>query len=137
MVFILRILQAAEKLFEKTYKRKKTVKLSKGTKRRRTGQHEQLDNNALEPEFEFMMEPGNTDDFLELQLADTQAADAQESTNQPQAPTPEKAAHDEGLAKTLKDVAIAQMLAMGVGIDPNEASSALKIIPKVNHLAHL
>lgn len=78
-----------------------------------------------------MMEPGNTDDPLELQLADTQAADAEESGNQPEAPTPEQVAHDEGLVKTLKDVAIAQMLALGVAIDPTEAASALKIIPKV------
>jgi hypothetical protein len=138
--------QAVGKFFEKTYVRKKTVTASKGTKRKRGARTSLLSDSipmsqaqeaelVVEQQEVLLEEPGNTVDAEELELADTQAGEAQESVALSQADDPDRAAHDEALVKGLHAVAITHMAERGVLINAHQTADALKILPKVSRFS--
>jgi hypothetical protein len=134
------IYQAVTGFFEKNYVRRKTVKSSKGTKRKRTqasvSQHvsilqTQEDELPVADEDVLLHEDGNTDNPEELELADMQALESQEIASSDKTGDADRASHDEALVKGLNTKAIAQMGEEGVLIDKGQLDAAQKVLPKV------
>jgi hypothetical protein len=124
LVRILPSLQAFIQFFFKPLKRKKAVKVAKGTKRKRTVQAPPV---IEEEEDEAVLDEG---DFLST--AEEEIAQVLD-TPDPSEPQTEDAQeiHDTHIARSIRDKAIAYMRLKGVIIGEQENRTALGIFPKV------
>jgi hypothetical protein len=125
--------------FVKTYKRSKKIAVPQGLKQKR-GQVAQptefsplaADADDLE---EHILEEGNLLDPKDDALADTLAGDLEEAEMNQATNDIGQAAHDDKVAKTIRETAQREMAMLGVIISPDEEQAALKVIPKVSFLA--
>jgi hypothetical protein len=125
------IFQAVIAFFFKEYKRKKTAKVARGAKRKRS--NGSGPEEVVCSEVEVVVEEGNTVNAEEDELADALEGDAAEARGSEGGDEGSaQDAHDRAVANTIKAKATRDMAARNIFLDEAEASSALSLFPKVN-----